>query len=91
MKIPQRKHLGELEHLVLLAVARLEGEAYGAAIQRLLGERADRRVAIGALYRTLDRLVDKGYLETRRGEPEPERGGRPKRYFSLTAGGHRAL
>lgn len=84
-------YLGELEQMVLLAVLRLGEEAYGMAVRREIEERAGRRVARGAVYVTLDRLVSKGYLRSRLGDSTPERGGRAKRYFSPTPEGLGAL
>lgn len=93
-----RDYLGEFEHIVLLAVLRLDDEAYGVTVRREIEERTKREVSIGAIYATLDRLEAKGYVRSRVGEPTPERGGRSKRYFRVTAQGvsavnrtHRAL
>lgn len=83
--------LGEFEKLILLAVLRLDGDAYGAAIVRELAERTGRDVSEGAVYVALRRLGDKGMLGSSTGEPTPERGGRAKRYYRLTAGGLSAL
>ena len=55
-------YLGEFEQVVLLAVVRLAGDAYGTNIRREIEARGGRTVSIGAAYATLDRLVDKGYL-----------------------------
>lgn len=85
------KHVGELEHLILLAVVRLGPEAYGMAILRELADTADRKVSRGALYLILERLVEKGYLTPTMGEPSSERGGRAKRFFELTSDGREAL
>jgi DNA-binding PadR family transcriptional regulator len=76
-------HIGEFEHIVLLAVLRLGDEAYGAAVRRDIETRTGRSLTVGALYRTLDRLEMKGYVSSRAGDPTPERGGRSKRYFRL--------
>jgi len=62
------KPLGELEQTVLLAVLRLDEEAYGLRIRELLEDRTGRRVTHGAAYATLDRLVQKGYLHSWLGE-----------------------
>lgn len=93
-----RDYLGEFEHVVLLAVLRLDEQAYGVTIRREIEARTQREVSIGAIYATLDRLQAKGYVRSRAGEPTPERGGRSKRYFRVTAQGvsavnrtHRAL
>jgi PadR family transcriptional regulator PadR len=84
-------HLGELEQMVLLAILRLGDEAYGGRIRRELEERAERGVARGALYVTIDRLVEKGMLESRMGDSTPGRGGRRRRYLTLTPAGKTAV
>ncbi len=85
-------HLGELEQMVLLAVLRLgDDDAYGSRVRDELQAKADRGVARGALYVTLDRLVEKGMLDTRVGDPTPGRGGRPRRYLTVTPAGITAL
>jgi DNA-binding PadR family transcriptional regulator len=83
--------LGEFEQLVLLAVLRLKGEAYGVAIRTEISTRTGREPASGALYTTLDRLEQKGLLKSRTGEPTPQRGGRAKRYYKVTAAGAAAI
>jgi DNA-binding PadR family transcriptional regulator len=83
--------LGEFEQLVLLAVLRLGDDAYGVPIQRELEERAGRRVTVGALYATLDRLEGKRLLHSWFADPTPQRGGRSKRYFRPTPEGLEAL
>ncbi|MEE8584290.1 MAG: helix-turn-helix transcriptional regulator [Acidobacteriota bacterium] len=83
--------LGELEQMVLLAVLRLGDEAYSMAVRTEIRLCAGRRVARGAVYITLDRLVKKGCLSSRLGDPLPERGGRARRYFALTPPGKAAL
>ena len=83
--------LGEFEQLVLLALIRLEDEAYGMAVRREIEDRADRDVSIGAVYATLDRLEEKGLVKSRMGGPTVARGGRAKKCFTITAGGAKAL
>lgn len=85
------KPLGELEQSILLAVMRLGDGAYGLSIREELEQRAGRNLSHGAAYATLDRLVGKGYLESRLGDSTPSRGGKRKRYFSVTAAGVEAL
>ncbi len=85
------KYLGEFEILVLAALTRLGDDAYGIAIINEISMQADRDVSIGALYATLARLETKGYVTSRMGEATPERGGRAKRYYELTADGRRQL
>ena len=80
-------NLGEFEEVVLLAVLRLEEGAYSIPIRDEILRRARRRIARGALYIALDRLEEKGLLSSRMGDPRPERGGRPRRYFKVTSRG----
>lgn len=80
-----------LETAVLLAVARLGVDAYGAAVQREVGERRGRAYAVGAIHTALQRLEDKGLVTSRMGEPLPVRGGRARRYYCPTAAGVAAL
>lgn len=83
--------LGSLELAALLAVARLQDDAYGLAIRRDLTARTDRDYSVGAVYTTLQRLEDKGLLTSRHSDPLPVRGGRSRRHFALTGAGARAL
>lgn len=83
--------LGEFEHVVLLAVARLEGDGYGVGVREEIERVTGRDAAVGAVYATLDRLEDKGLVTSRQGEPTPVRGGRARRYFDVTAAGRAAL
>ncbi len=84
-------YLGELEQIVLLAVLRLGDEAYAVPILDQIERQAGRRMARGALYTALDRLESKGCLRSRLGEPLAERGGRARRYFTVTPAAIRAL
>ncbi len=83
--------LGEFEQVVLLAVHRLGDDAYGVTVRREITERVGRQVSIGAVYATVNRLSDKGYLESYGTDPVPIRGGRARRNFRLTARGAIAL
>jgi len=83
--------LGEFEQLVLLAVAHLNAKGYGITIQREIRRRTGRSPTLGAVYATLSRLEDKGYLVSSLGESTAERGGRAKRLFGLRPAGARAL
>src|SRR5258708_3649953 len=83
--------LGPLEQIVLLALVRLEANAYGMTVRREIEKRTGRDISIGAVYATLERLEGKGYIRSYTGEPTPERGGRAKRLFRIEADGERAL
>ena len=83
--------LGGFETLLLLAVIRLGGLAYGVTVRAELKEQAGKDVAVGAIYTGLDRLEKRGFVESWTGDPTPERGGRAKRFYRATASGIRAL
>ena len=84
-------YLGELEQIVLLAVLRLGDEAYAVPILDQIERQTGRKVARGALYTALERLETKGCLRSRLGNPLPERGGRARRYFTVTPAAVAAL
>jgi DNA-binding PadR family transcriptional regulator len=84
-------YLGEFEQIIVLALLRLRNNAYGMTIRREIEKRTGRQVSIGAVYSTLDRLEQKGYVSSQQGGPTAERGGRAKRYFKIEAGGEKAL
>lgn len=86
-----RDYLGEFEHIVVLALLRLEDQAYGVTVRQEIEFRTKRDVSIGAVYATLDRLERKGYVKSYLGEPTPERGGRSKRFFRVAAKGLAAV
>jgi DNA-binding PadR family transcriptional regulator len=79
--------LGEFEQIVLLAILRLGEKAYGVTIREEILARTEREPSPGALYVTLDRLEEKGLVRSRFGDPTPQRGGRAKRFFSVSAKG----
>ncbi|SDL80511.1 Transcriptional regulator PadR-like family protein [Catalinimonas alkaloidigena] len=86
-----RIYLGELEELILLIVAMLQGEAYGVAVQTEVKEQTGRAVNISAIHAALRRLEAKGYLRSEWGDATAQRGGRRKRLFVVTQGGVHAL
>jgi len=83
--------LSKQEELILLAVWRLQNEAYGIPIRKYLKEVTGKKISIGGIYVPLDRLVRKGFLESHQGSPTPRRGGMSKRYYKLTKEGVKAL
>lgn len=87
----KRGFIGGFELLVLLALIRLGDDAYGVPISEAIEESSGRDVALGSVYITLERLERKGLVSSRRGEPTPERGGRAKTYFRITAKGLREV
>lgn len=86
-----REGLGEFEHLVLLAIARLGADAYGVPIVDELERQTGRRVSRASVYVALKRLEKKGLIASLLGEPTPERGGRAKRFFQISPTAERRL
>ena len=84
-------YLGEFEELVLLSVAALGDDAYGVSILQYIEQEAGRSVNISAVHEVLKRMQKKGYVKSKMGGATQERGGRRKRFFSLTVGGRKVL
>jgi PadR family transcriptional regulator PadR len=82
---------GEFEQLVLIALLRLGPDAYGASVRREIERRAGRELSISAVYITLERLEQKGFVRSRVGEPLSQRGGRRRKHFELLPLGIRVL
>ncbi len=83
--------LGEFEQMVLLAILQLGDEAFALPAIRELDGRVGRRVSGGALYKTLERLEEKGFVDWEVEEATPGRGGHPRRSFRVTSTGITAL
>ena len=86
-----RTDLGDMEHLVLLAILRLGTDAYGIPILDEVSARSGRDVSRATVYVALKRLEQKGLVTSRLGDSTPERGGRAKRFFKLKPSGLKAL
>ena len=84
-------YLGEFEQVVLLAVARLETDAYGMRIRSEIEDRAGRQASIGAVYATLERLVSKGLVREKDVPGGGERSGLARRFYRITPAGKSAL
>jgi DNA-binding PadR family transcriptional regulator len=83
--------LGVFEQAVLLAIVRLQEEAYGRAILKEVQARLERDVAAGAVHATLERLETRSLIASRLGSGTPIRGGRARRFYRLQPAGLRAL
>ena len=83
--------LGDFEEVVLLVIGILGDEAYALKASEEFTTQTGRKISIGAVHSTLNRLEKKGFLKSEMGEPSAERGGRRKRIYSITAAGYRAL
>jgi len=86
-----RPDLGEMEHLVLLAILRLGQDAYGIPILDEVSGQSGREVSRATVYVALRRLERKGLVTSHLGDSTPERGGRAKRFFTLTPAGLKTL
>ena len=84
-------YLGNFDLMLLLAVLRLGDEAYGVTIAQELEQYTGREVVIASVYARLERLQERGLVTSSLGDPTPERGGRAKRYFSITGAGIREI
>jgi PadR family transcriptional regulator, regulatory protein PadR len=87
----QKEYLGQFEEIVMLAILHLGSNSYGTKIRQTVEEALEKTISIGAIYTTLERLEQKGYLTSWQGEATQERGGRAKRYFEVTGAGQRTL
>jgi DNA-binding PadR family transcriptional regulator len=87
----KRSTIGEFEEIVLIITASLEGDAYGVTITNEIEKQTGRSVGFNTVHTTLQRLEEKGLITSSMGGATTERGGRRKRYFTLTAQGARTL
>ena len=83
--------LGPFEYQVLATLQAEPNDAYGVTIRSRMSARTGKTPSIGALYTTLDRLVEKGFAKSRWGEATAARGGRRKRFYEISADGVRAI
>jgi len=84
-------HLGEFEEIVLLTVAILNGEAYGVSIIEEIESHIERTVSLGAIQTVLKRLEEKMLVQSVFGEATKIRGGKRKRYYTITGEGKKQL
>lgn len=84
-------NLGEFEELVMLTIAALMEDAYSVAICDELSNHTGRSVRLGVVHSVLNRLEEKGLVESELGEPTRARGGKRKRFYKLTIPGKAAL
>jgi PadR family transcriptional regulator PadR len=84
-------HLTTYELMTMLAILRLGKEAYGVPICREIEAHTGREVAVSGIYAALERLEQRGMVIAELGEATPQRGGRAKTYFRLTADGLREV
>jgi len=86
-----KKFLGEFEELILLAILKLSDNAYGVPIADTIEDFSGKRVSIGALYTSLSRLEEKGFIRSWVGASTGQKGGRAKKYYAVEGTGLEAL
>ncbi len=84
-------NLGEFQEVILLVILSQENRTYGAEIQRVLKEDLDRAISRGSLHTALTRLEQKGFITSEVGGATRERGGRRKKFFSVSNSGRASL
>lgn len=87
----ETKRLTDVEQLLLLGVLQAGDDAHAGAVQAVLEERGERRSTLGAIYVTMTRLEERGLVASVMGPSTPERGGKAKRLYRVTADGLSAL
>src|SRR5688500_10157200 len=84
-------NLGEFEEIVLLTIAALVNDAYSVSVCDELAKSLGRPAKLGVVHAVLNRLEDKGFVKSALGEATSARGGKRKRYYTITNGGKAAL
>jgi len=84
-------NLGEFEELVLLTIAGLVNDAYSVGICDELEKHTGRVVKLGVVHAVLNRLEEKGLVKSKLGEATQTRGGKRKRYYTISSAGKAAL
>lgn len=84
-------NLGEFEEVVLLTIAALMEDAYSVSVCEEIERVTERKVKLGVVHAVLNRLDKKGFVKSHLGDPTSERGGRRKRFFTVTHAGKVAL
>lgn len=85
------KLLSRQEEIVLLSIWKLQDNAYGVTVREYISKITGKYWSIGAIYVPLDKLSERGFVETHQGKPEEKRGGRSKRFYKITPEGMKAL
>jgi len=83
--------LSRSEEIILLAVLKLEGDAYGISIREHIRKATGSEWSFASIYEPLHKLTRKGYVKKKKGEPTSERGGRHKCLYEITQKGKAAL
>lgn len=87
----KKNKMGQQDLLVLAAILHLGEGAYGVSIQREIEDTSKQKTSTATVYLALSRLEERGFVSTRIGEAEPQRGGRRKCYYEITRKGEAAF
>lgn len=85
------KELTKIEEILLLAIWRLKDNAYGVKIRQYVSQIIGKEFTYGNLYSALSQLAKKKYVKKTLGEPTPDRRGRRKITYTISASGAKAL
>lgn len=83
--------LSRAEEIILLAVYKLKGNAYGVTIREQVHKDIGRYWSFGVIYKALKKMRAKEYVKKIPGNPISERGGRSRYYYEITPKGVSAL
>jgi len=89
--MPRHESLPQFELFVLLSLVHCGGDAFGADIQREIGNRGGRAASLGAVYAALGRLESRGFVRHAATRPRPVKGGRARKLFTITSAGAEEL
>lgn len=81
--------LGTLEEMILIILLMKE-ETYGVEIAKEYKHQLQQTISLPAIHVVLKRLEKKGFVNSRMGDPTPERGGKGKRIYKATQQGYEA-
>ncbi len=84
---PKLPNPREVRILELLVTRRL----YGREIRNLYESECKKSMPLGSLYTTLERMEQKGFIESKVDDAPPVRKGNHRRYFRITGLGANAL
>ncbi len=79
--------LSRAEEIILLAVFKLENNAYGVTIREQIHHDLSRYWSFGVIYKTLKKMKNKGFVQRNPSGPLKARGGRTRYYYSVTPQG----
>jgi DNA-binding PadR family transcriptional regulator len=83
--------LSRIEEILLLAIWKLDDNAFGITIREQVEKDTGVKWLSGAIYGPLSRLRKNGYVKTITGDSASDQRGRPRIYYALTIVGKEKL